>query len=78
MACIYGVLLWLEGKNLIPPSSIVSMHEGNISITYKASFTGTGENSQLSYNEAYNYYMGFLLPLPPVGAHKMIKRDGII
>lgn len=67
MACVYGVLSWLESKRIIPSSSALNIREGNISITYRGPLDeNTGQ--PLSYDQQYEHYMGFLLPLPPVGA----------
>lgn len=65
MACIYGVLTWLESRKLISPSSVVNVREGNISITYQSD-DDEGQYPS-SYKELYNYYMAFLLPYPPTG-----------
>jgi hypothetical protein len=61
MACIYGVLIWLESKNLIFPSHVDSVREGNITLTYN---TVRGKD----YKELYDHYICFILPYPPVGA----------
>ena len=66
MACVYGVLMWLESKNLIFPSQVDSVREGNIAITYKGLGSKSGRSS--SYKDSYNHYMAFILPRPPVGA----------
>lgn len=70
MACTYSVLMWLESKNLIFPSQVASVREGDITLIYKMS-EGMGASSKVqppSYKELYDHYMGFILPLPPVGA----------
>jgi hypothetical protein len=68
MACVYGVLMWLESKNLIFPSNLDSVREGNISLTYKNPNGKKYKDTPPTYKELYDHYMCFLLPYPPVGA----------
>ena len=67
MACIYGVLAWLESKNMIPSSQeISSLHEGGVSISYK---NPSKTNTSHDYNSQYHYYKSYLTSPPPVGNH---------
>ena len=68
MACVYGVLMWLESKKLIAPSRMDSVREGNIAIVYNTGLSGGNNNPPPSYKDSYDHYMAFILPRPPVGA----------
>ena len=64
MACVYGVLNWLETHKIINRSeNLKSITEGNISITY----TEHNTNPQ-TYQELYKYYLNFLKGIPPIAA----------
>jgi hypothetical protein len=72
-ACIYGVLMWLEEKRLIPSSRLTYQeHEGNISVSHEERSGDPKAISQYathnSYAEQYKMYMARLVAYTPIGS----------
>jgi hypothetical protein len=73
MACVYGVLAWLESKNMIASSKeITSLHEGGVSINYNPNQTNHANTQSLSYTSLYQHYMNRLVGTAPIGSRKNI------
>lgn len=78
-ACIYGVLMWLEQKKLMPSSRLTYQErEGNVMVSHEQRAGDPKDISQYSghysYTEQYDRYMARLIPYTPVGSKIRCRR----
>lgn len=60
--CIYGVLEWLEQKNVnINSQNVSSIKEGDKTVSYANNTSSSSTATPKNYTEEYNHYLSLLL-----------------